>query len=534
MTLVQGMGGKNMLIDARALPSGTVLETDVCVVGAGAAGISLAREFAGAQFSVMLLEGGGLHFEHASQFLHRGIVRGRPYGPLETTHRRQFGGTTAVWFGRCRPLDAIDFEARPWVPNSGWPLSRSNLDPYYARAGTLCELGSNDYSVGSGALGESGLEAKLYRFSPPTHFGQKYSPLLLSARNVRLLIHANAVSLLLDRGGTAATRVNCATLNGKKLSVAARMFILAGGAIENTRLLLNSRDVHAAGVGNANDLVGRFFMEHVGTFIAAASAIPDDLPPAYLRLNYQGVQRNLQPTLAFGFSEARLRQDHLLNARAFLVKRPLYKTDDRFYSGRVRGFVELVETAEHRRPPSRAILDSARHAAANAPTVLALTAKALAGKLGRRSQYGLELQCETVPNRESRLALTSQSDALGTPRVCLDWRLTDQDLDCFRRAGEYLLGALDKSGVRLRRLGHAADADGWPVSIAPSSHHLGTTRMSTNPRLGVVDQHCRIHGIGNVYIAGGSIFPTAGMANPTLTIIALAVRLADHVKQVLG
>jgi choline dehydrogenase-like flavoprotein len=523
-----------MLIDARSLPTGTTLDTEVCIIGAGAAGISLAREFAGAKFRVMLLEGGGLKFEHRSQFLHRGVSSGRPYRPLEGTHRRQFGGTTAVWFGRCRPLDAVDFEARSWLPNSGWPIARSDLAPYYERAGALCEIGSSSDEAAIPLPKESGLEGKLYHFSPPTHFGQKYLPALLSATNIRVLIHANATRLDSGSEGGTGTSIQCKTLNGKNLAVAARLFILAGGGLENPRLLLNSRDVHGVGLGNAHDLVGRFFMEHVGTFIAAVTAIPAEFPRQYLRLDYQTFQRNLQPTAAAGLPERRLREEQLLNARAFLVRRPRYKLDDRFHSARMRGFINVVEMLEHRRPPSRAFFGNLRHTVQNSPTVLRSVSMALQGKLAAETLYGVELQSETAPNRDSRLTLTEQVDALGTPRVRLEWKLSTQDLDSFQRVRAHLLRGLGKCGVTTRKFQHDLDADGWPVAVAASSHHMGTTRMSQNPQLGVVDADCRIHGISNVYVAGSSVFPTCGMANPTLTIVALAIRLADHIKQVLG
>jgi len=523
-----------MLTDARALASGTILDADVCIVGAGAAGITLAREFAGAEFRVILLEGGGLTFEHRSQFLNRGQLAGHSSLPLDATHRRQFGGTTAVWFGRCRPLEALDFESRPWVPYSGWPFSAPDLDTYYARAGAVCELEAHGYDPQDARLAGVGLEDKLFRFSPPTHFGETYFPLLRSAANMHLVVHANASSLTLDDAGTAVTGVRCATLNGKRLLIRARHFILAGGGLENPRLLLNSRDVHTRGLGNLNDLVGRFFMEHAETFVAVAERIPADFPSEYLQLNYESFQRRLSPTPAIGLPDSRLRELRLLSSGMFFVRRPLHKTDDRFYSRRLRGFLELVETLQHRRPPTWAALAGLGKSVVHSPTIVGLMSKALMAKLAGESEYALQLQTETVPNPESRVTLIDRKDALGINQIRLDWRLSAQDLDSFRRSQTCLLDGLTGLGISIRELHHDLDPEGWPVCMLTSRHHMGTTRMNRDARLGVVDANCRVHGIPNLYVAGSSVFPTSGMANPTLTIVALAVRLADHVKQVLN
>jgi len=523
-----------MLIDGRALSTRESLEADVCIVGAGAAGISLAKEFAGAQFSVILLEGGGTSFEHPSQFLHRGQSRGRAYPPPENTRRRQFGGTTAVWFGRCRALDAIDFETRPWFPNSGWPFGKGELDPFVLRALSLCQIEPGDFRVHEAVLAAVGLESKLFHFSPPTHFGQAYLQQLRAASNLRVVLHANATEIELDPAGARAERILCATLNGKRFAVTARLFILAAGGLENPRLLLNSRKVHSVGIANSGDLVGRYFMEHIYSFTAAVTAFPPDFPPEYLRLNYESFQRHIAPTPAVGLPESRMREQGLPNVGAFFVRRPIHKTDDRFYSSKMRGFISLVETLEHRRAPSRSILQYTRETIVNSRTVLALMGKAAKAGLNGLSEYAIHLQIEPVPNRESRISLATSRDRLGVNQICVDWRLTPQDLDGVQRCGDLILHGLGSCGLQTRRIRHERDEEGWPIFMPSSKHHMGTTRMSQDPKFGIVDENCRVHGVGNLFIAGSSVFPTAGMANPTLTIIALAVRLADHLKRALG
>ena len=221
-----------MLINAFFLPRHENLEADVCIVGAGPAGISIAMELLSAKCSVIMLEGGGLRFNHHHQFMHRAKVHGRDYIQPETTRRRQFGGTSAVWSGKCRRLDPIDFETRSWVPHSGWPISADDVEPHWPRAHDLCGLGPYDYSVDGSILGDSGLEAKLFRFSHPLHFGKEYGPALRDSQNVRVLLHANAVEVLLNPDGGSVSQVLCATRFGQRFGVRARYFILAGGGLE--------------------------------------------------------------------------------------------------------------------------------------------------------------------------------------------------------------------------------------------------------------------------------------------------------------
>ena len=522
-----------MLIDARSLPNHEQLNADVCIVGAGAAGISIARELVREQFTVILVEGGGLKFEHRSQFLHRGKSRGRNYPPPENTRRRQFGGTTAAWFGRCRPLDAIDFEARPAIPNSGWPFDKSELDKYAARAADLCQIEPSGFDMAKDPLASTGLESKLFHFSPPTHFGQAYLKDLQEASNMRVVLHANAAEIELDESGTRTTHIRCLTLSRKEVRVAARIFVIAGGGLENPRLLLNSRKVHTNGIANSDDLVGRYFMEHIYGFTAAVESIPSGFPEDYLRLNYESFQRHIAPTPAIGLPEAVLRAEGLPNASAFFVQRPIHKTDPRFYSAGMQGFINLVETLEHRRAPSWRTVEHARQALLNAGTALAVMSKAVQGRLRGRSQYAVHLQIEPIPNRESRVLLADTKDRLGVNQLCVDWRLLPQDLRGMERCNELIVRGLESAGVHTRPIQHERDSEGWPVSMPTSKHHMGTTRMSKDPRSGVVDPDCRVHGIANLYIAGSSVFPTAGMANPTFAIVALAVRLAEHIKRVL-
>ena len=260
-----------MISDANNVPRDSVIEVDVCIVGAGAAGITIAREFAGQAQSVCLLESGGHSFEPGAQSLNEGESGGVLSQPLNGIRLRGLGGTTAVWSGRCRPLDELDFDARDWVPNSGWPFAKSEMDPYYLRAHEVCELGPYDYDVASweAATGtprlpiEAGtVENAVFQNSPPTQFGVKYKPEIATAPNIQCFLHATVTGLDFAQDGARVKSARVGTLDGNTFRVVASKFVLALGGIENARFLLLADQEHPGRVGNAHDRVGRYFMEH--------------------------------------------------------------------------------------------------------------------------------------------------------------------------------------------------------------------------------------------------------------------------------
>lgn len=520
-----------MFFDARSFPAGENLQTDLCIIGAGAAGIAFAKEFANLQMRVLLVESGGVDFSHRTQMLYKAQNSGLDYQPMEFTKRRQFGGSTVTWFGRCRPLDEIDFEARPWVEYSGWPFGRRELEPYYKIAGQYLQLPSDDFSAGDDFFKNGRLESKRFLFSPPTNFSQSYRQDFEKAPNLDVLLYANAVHIQLDPGGKHARHIVCKTLNGKTLAVRARFFVLAASALENTRLLLASRDIHPNGIGNSHDLVGRFFMEHPHIFTCEVETLPADTPVRYTKLDYEDRQKNLNLVDAIGLSEDFLRHENLLNACAFFVKRPVHKASDMYYSRRALGLLRLTDILQHRAGPGFEIMKNLFQVLRSPDVTLQLLFKAMQAKFKHEHRFVLRLQMETVPHPESRARLSAKRDALGEPQINLHWKTSAQDVESYRRFNQALCYELAKKGVLTRPIRHDLSADGWPVSMLPAKHAMGTTRMHKTEKYGVVDPDCRVHGVANLYIAGGSVFPTSGMANPTLTIVALAVRLADHIKR---
>jgi hypothetical protein len=259
-----------MIIDARSVPGGTALETAVCIIGAGAAGITLAREFTGSRFETLLLESGGMEFSRDTQNLYQGTSVGRPFQDLTTCRLRFFGGTTNHWAGVCAPYDAVDFEAR--FPSHGWPFDRAYLDPWYRRAQEVCQLGPFEYAPGQWGITPDQLPppfdgpafvCKILQQSPPTRFGPVYEPELRRSDKVKVYLEANALGFFpADHQGEVG-ELAVATLSGVSFAIRARIFVIAVDGIENARLLLLSGKPGGNGLGNEHDLVGRYFMTNL-------------------------------------------------------------------------------------------------------------------------------------------------------------------------------------------------------------------------------------------------------------------------------
>ncbi len=525
-----------MIVDARSLPAGTVVETEVCIVGAGAAGITLARGFSDARFRVALLESGGMDYEPETQELYQGQSIGRPFLDLMACRLRFFGGTTNHWGGWCLPYDAIDFAARDDLPYHGWPFPKSHLDPWYRRAQEVCKLGPYDYRPSSWGVAARTItppfsgphfECKILQESP-VHFGPVYAEELRRAPRVTVYLHANAFHL--DGGETDAEvkELSVKTLSGNHFSVRARIYILAAGGIENARLLLASGTEGGNGLGNAHDLVGRFFMVHLA--YSGGLIVPAD---PYLDLgfyrgrdgeDYAGPGGKHRFVSVVGLSAASMRRLQLASIQIF-------------WTYRFRPVVTAVQA-----------LKRLLGGGGSGGSLMADLSEIIGNLDGvtsfavRKALFGdgipieaLELACasEQQPNPQSRVLLGSERDRLGMREVVVDWQPTAEDK---RKAAATLrlLGTeIGRAGVgRLRS--SLSDDDAWPDDFYGDQHHLGTTRMHPDPALGVVDENCRVHTLANLYVAGSSVFPSGSANNSTLTIVALALRLADHLKKQLG
>ncbi|MGH7119348.1 MAG: GMC oxidoreductase [Acetobacteraceae bacterium] len=524
-----------MLIDFRAFDGRATLEADICVVGAGAAGIAIAVSLCATRHQVLLVESGGLEPDPKTQALYEGELAGVPWGTsLASSRGRFFGGTTNWWPGGCCPLDAMDFACRPWIPHSGWPISREDLDPWYDRARPLLGLpdtpmddaGPIDRDAPTLALDpERFVHRKGMRARTP-RFGSAHRARLKQARNVRVLLHANLVELSVNESATLVSEARIRALDGSEGRVRARSFVLACGGIENARLLLLSNTTVPAGLGNGHDLVGRFFMDHPsGRLGTITSPTPSVLADPY---NREVMVRGAPRPGEISLSRAIQTKDCLLNAR---VRPQDYENEEavpvsvraaRQFAARVRGSDSAGSL------PSLAWC-----MATGGRDLLPAIYRRLTGQAVVPShRVELEGFFEQAPNPDSRVTLTDTIDALGQRKVKLEWQLTELDWRTYRAAGSIFAAELER--LRLGEL----ELDPWvrpgancTPQLQGMAHHLGTTRMSDDPRTGVVNRDCRVHGIDNLHVVGGSVFPTGGWAPPTFTIVALAVRLADLLRR---
>lgn len=510
-----------MHIDARNLENNSTIEGDLCIVGAGAAGVSMALDWIGSRYKVILLEGGGFDYDQRVQDLYAGKETGQKYYPLEACRLHYFGGTTGHWAGFCSPFDAIDFKKRDWVPDSGWPITREELDPFYARANEKLKLGPYRYDLEYWQqqlpdltpfpLDPAIIRNKIWQFSH-ARFGTLYRDQIVNARNVHLYSYANVVNILANDQVTSIKEMVVKNYAGKTHTVRARHFILACGAIQNARMLLASNTQNPHGLGNDLDLVGRYFMEHLE--IASAELwllkpFPTDL--------YSLTMGETKARAEIGITEKMQAEKRILNGTASL--RPLVLA---------RLEKPRMETFQSNDP--RVSFDNMNKEYARTE------GKAdVAGSIA--NAYQLDIRVEQAPNPNSRITLGSEKDELGVPRASLHWELTSLERRSIRTIFELLgqqMGAAGIGRIRLNEFLRDENETSWPVGTNAGWHHMGTTRMSDDPRKGVVDSQCRVHGINNLHVAGSACYVTAAAPNPTLTLVALSLRLSDHLKGQIG
>ncbi len=500
-----------MLIDGNIVPNGKVIETDLCILGAGAAGISIATEFLNSNTSVCLIESGSFEYEAETQNLYNGEALGPGLSSesnyLNVSRLRYFGGTTNHWNGWCRPLDEHDFKKREWVSNSGWPIKRQELNLFYNRACKVCEILPFDETYEERAIKALGrpldlpkeiFETKSFHFSPPTRFGQKYKEVLMQASNVSVFINSNIQDIVVNETGSLVKEINVKTLTQNNFLIRAKHFVLALGGIENARLLLISNKICKSGLGNQNDLVGRFFMEHPHVQIGRIFL--------YNQKSNMNLYRYLKPesfphhTYGLLFTSASFQeQNHLLN---FSCRFEPYDVGD----------INMI------------------HRVATGTSEFDLGTKK--NNLDELYYDSMILVSEQEPNPASRVILSDSLDALGQPKISLEWKLTKQDYNSIWFSIKEIVRQIGLRGMGRIQLYDKEDAAF--SRIWGGCHHMGTTRMCDDPSQGVVNQDCKVYNIHNLFIAGSSVFPTGGCVNPTLTIVALALRLADHLKVLLN
>jgi len=548
-----------VFVDGRRISSGTDLETEVCIIGGGPAGISIARELLGTSRSVILVESGGWRPDKLTQSLNEAELASESrHPPPEMYRERRFGGSSTIWGGRCVPLSPSDFEPRSHVANSGWPISYDDLVPYYARALTYCEAGEFDFDPsclnGSAALVEGltddDISVGLERFSPPTDFGRRFKADLVGSSLHRILLQTTCSRLQTNGSSRLVDTIECRTTAGNKFRIRAKYVVVAAGGLESVRLLAASDQPNPNGLGNSSGALGRYYMSHLeGTLgrlqVAAGRRVAWDFAKTpdgiytkhHIRLSDDVRRHHQLRNMIF-----RLHHANPMNPEHRDPVLSLMYIAKRFILPEYRRKITTVELESLDRMPKGAAL-TARHVAniAGNPWPLArflgswvyrrhgryrrVPYVALHSKSG---SYPLDYNAEQTPIPESLVSLTDDRDRFGVPKLHIDWRVCREDMDSIAASYRELRRVLARSGAAEVLFDETVLEESMRQPTAVGGHHIGTARMSGDPRTGVVNPDCRTHDVDNLYIAGSAVFPTSGSANPTLTIVALAIRLADH------
>jgi choline dehydrogenase-like flavoprotein len=494
-----------MLLHSDSLPDRSIIDSDVCIVGSGPVGLQIGRFLARHGVKVAVTESGEETASSRAQDLNIGSQTGRDAGNLRDIRIRQFGGTMHVWGGNCRPLDPADFLARDWVPNSGWPISFADLYPYFKNAHSLLNLDRYSYVPDETKLlhaadhSDSSFEETLFRLSRFVEgtgkqylgeYGGFFREELSKNSNLKVYLGCNVTQVFLSHDKRSIEQLYAMTFQGRELHFRAKAFIFCCGGIENARLLLASQEDVSTGIGNEGDSVGRYFMEH-----------PHGLA-ALMVSGRQDVNEKLR-YFSPGYSEG----DAVVQHRLRLTDR----------TQRKRGLLNLVFQIIH--------TSIKPHVLHNYQERFSALQSSLSVKENLNGYYVVFLS-EQFPSRKSRVSLSQETDFFGMPQVNLHWDVDALDYKTVTHGLDLLLSDVftkpDYNSVSCI----ARSLADWRVGHG--AHHMGTTRMSASSADGVVDQDCRIHGISNGFCAGSSVFSTSGMSNPTLTAIALGLRLGQH------
>ncbi len=538
------------------------LEADFCIIGGGPAAITIALLLKNTGKKIIILAGGDWSETAFNQDLHRGMVD--PAGshePLEENRRRQFGGASTAWGGRCIPFEPIDFEKRDWIPYSGWPITYEDLKPYYVKAMEICKAGKFSFAaqevfpetqkeIINNMDSELLTSDRLERWSTPVNFSIDYKLDLLNANNINVLLNAHVIAL--ETQDASAISAVSAIAGTKKISVHATTFVLAAGGIENPRLLLASKnEFYPAGIGNNYDVVGRYYMGHLMGIHVSINPKDREHLLFDFELDSEGVycrrrwwiteegQKSAQIGNAiFYLHQSKNQEGHrdALFSAVFLAKSFSTIISQKSYKKSVKKIRELKpDIGDH-------LKNVLKNSISLAPQLYQLAVKRFSKRRlpfvlpsVKAEKLGLYFQTEQVPNPESRVLISdTEFDAIGLPRAIVRINFTEIDVKTVVESHKIFvehflnkqLGEVDFSRQELENFISESCK-----KFNSAAHHIGTTRMCDDPHLGVVDSNCKVHGTNNLYVAGASVFPTGGHANPTLTLVALAARLADHLSK---
>ena len=520
-----------MQIDLENVPAGTQFESDICVIGAGVAGLLLSRKLAGYGFRVHLLEAGGKKLEERSQNLYQSEMRGRPHQGTTEGRFRTFGGASTRWGGQLLAYPDEVFQTRELLGNIGWPISQADIRAYYPEIFKI--MGVNDLPFTDefldrfqmrGELQSPEVRVRFSKFAPFTkrNLAKTIGRECLASDRVTVFFHANAISVELDEAGGRIKGVTCRNYQQALHQFKAREYIICTGTIEASRLLLSSTSVHGGGVGNGTDQVGRYFHDHVTVGAMWLGGPSKAIFAKYFSPYY------VKSTLHSPKLEATPALQKKLSLPEVMAHFFIHESYDNEFALLRQTLVDL----QRGKLSVKSVSQLPKLASGAAQMAYSLKVK------GRRivsaqANISLNIETEQKPRADSRIQISDKLNAVGIPETIVNWKISDDEGEAMRRYASAVDAYLKSLGMTQLdwKPGPQDDAKTWAQAGIDILHPMGGTRMGTSPENSVVDQDLRVHGVANLYLASCSVFPTGGSSNPTFTMMALACRLADLLKQ---
>jgi choline dehydrogenase-like flavoprotein len=564
-----------MIENLKTLGEHIEVAADLAVIGAGPAGITVALEAADRGISVVLLESGGLDFDPQAQDLSEGAEWDRHrHAPLSLSVRRQVGGTSNIWGGRCVPFDAVDFSARPYLNIPNWPLTYSQIAPYFQRACDWMVCGRAVFSINDvpnvpreivpGFTDDGILGSSLERWSLPTNFGQVYRQRMKQSAGLRVLTGVTCTEIVCPPESGSARTLECRTQAGGHVRVSAKEFVVACGGLESTRLLLSSTGPAGEQMGNRGGHLGRWYMAHAEGSVAN---IRFTTPPRRTIFDYEKDIDGVYVKRRFSFSEEYQREHGLPNVVSWLGNWEL--PDARHGYGQLSfvylalasplgsklapevqrlsmigaeipgtpyGGAEITSRSSHLRNVLRHPYPTGKFAVGFGAGRFLARGRRTPGffMYSKNNLYPFQYHGEQLPNPDSRVTLTEDRDRLGRRKLAIDLRFSPGDVEGIVKAHEHWDQYFRKLGIGHLEYQHEDLHAAVGQRLGGGFHQAGTTRMSATPDDGVIDPNLAVHGVPNVYVASSSTFVTSGQANSTFMIVAFAARLADHLADKLG
>ena len=514
-----------MIADFNEASSPHTFSTDICIIGSGAAALVMLSRLYTAGRQVLVLEAGGEQITHENQQLYDVITPQHPLDGARNGRFRVFGGSTTRWGGQALPLDPLDFKQRDWIPHSGWPISYDTVAAYYPEVDRFLNVDPLGYDTDIYSLSgqpplalDKDIQLRFSKWSPSPNLRNQYRDRINKSATIQLVKNANVMALNLTPDGSSIQSLTIKNQVGRVGEVRAKQVVLACGGIENARLLLVSNQQQRCGVGNTRDIVGRFLQDHPN---AEIGTLPTGARSQQPYLNYFYVkQTRLLPRLFV--AEDFLAQKQLLNTNIYI----------QYQAGEHNAF-DIAKTIYRRQLQGNLSLQDVKLGLRLIRKLPQLVSTAKQYYLHRRvyipqAVARVDMIMETLPSPANRIELSNDLDRLGMPKVVIKWQIDPLVQRTMLECTSLVKTHLERVGLGVLQENTWLSQGNWTEHIKDAKHHIGTTRMASSPREGVVNEDCRVHGIANLYVAGSSVFPTSGHSNPTATLLALALRLTDH------